>query len=118
MPSGLRTRSEPLPGLGWVIGHRVRFHERRRLTKVGPGVKHGRCRGTGKSWMHGSIRPFQFGLPRDIKLTVAKTTRDQTIPKHTEPAFIEPMQCKPVTALPAGETLKRLRPKKRPATKF
>jgi bifunctional non-homologous end joining protein LigD len=23
--------------------------------------------------------------------------------KHTEPAFIEPMQCKSVTALPAGE---------------
>ena len=23
--------------------------------------------------------------------------------KHTEPAFIEPMQCKPVMALPAGE---------------
>ena len=27
----------------------------------------------------------------------------QTIRKRTEPAFIEPMQCKPVTALPAGE---------------
>ena len=27
----------------------------------------------------------------------------RTIRKHTEPAFIEPMQCKPVTALPAGE---------------
>ena len=53
--------------------------------------------------MHGSIRPFQFGLPRDIKLTVAKTTKDQTIPKRTESAFIEPMQCKSVTALPAGE---------------
>ena len=25
------------------------------------------------------------------------------IQKRTEPAFIEPMQCKPVTALPAGE---------------
>ena len=23
--------------------------------------------------------------------------------KHTEPAFIEPMQCKPVAALPVGE---------------
>jgi ATP-dependent DNA ligase len=23
--------------------------------------------------------------------------------KRTEPAFIEPMQCRPVTALPAGE---------------
>jgi bifunctional non-homologous end joining protein LigD len=32
----------------------------------------------------------------------AKTTKGQTIPKRTEPAFFEPMQCKPVTALPAG----------------
>ena len=31
------------------------------------------------------------------------TTKDQTIRKRTEPSFIEPMQCKPVTALPAGE---------------
>jgi ATP-dependent DNA ligase len=53
--------------------------------------------------MHGSIRPFQFGLPTDIKLPEAKTTKDQTIPKRTEPAFIEPMQCESVTALPAGE---------------
>ena len=27
----------------------------------------------------------------------------QTIQKRTEPAFVEPMQCKPVTALPSGE---------------
>ena len=27
----------------------------------------------------------------------------KTIRKHTEPVFIEPMQCKPVSALPAGE---------------
>ena len=53
--------------------------------------------------MRGSIWPFQFGLPRDIKLAEAKTTKDQTIQKRTEPAFIEPMQCKPVTALPTGE---------------
>ena len=53
--------------------------------------------------MRGSIWPFQFGSPRDIKLPEAKTTKDQTIQKRTEPAFIEPMQCKPVTALPAGE---------------
>ena len=45
--------------------------------------------------MHGSIRPFQFSLPRDIKLPEAKTTN--------RTAFIEPIQCKPVTALPAGE---------------
>jgi ATP-dependent DNA ligase len=53
--------------------------------------------------MHGSIRPFQSGLPTDIKLPEAKTTKDQTIPKRTEPAFIEPMQCESVMALPAGE---------------
>ena len=53
--------------------------------------------------MRGSIWPFQFGLPRDIKLTEAKTTKDQTIRKCTEPAFIEPMQRKPVRALPVGE---------------
>ena len=33
----------------------------------------------------------------------AKTREHKTIGKRTEPAFIEPMQCKPVTALPAGE---------------
>jgi hypothetical protein len=50
-----------------------------------------------------SIWPFQSGSPRDIEQAEAKTTKDQTIQKRTEPAFIEPMQCKPVTALPAGE---------------
>ena len=53
--------------------------------------------------MPGSIWLFQFGSPRDIELLGAKTTKDQTIRKRTEPAFIEPMQCKPGTALPAGE---------------
>ena len=53
--------------------------------------------------MRRSTWPFQFGLPRDIKLLEAKTTKEQTILKRTDPAFIEPMQCKPVTALPAGE---------------
>ncbi len=53
--------------------------------------------------MRGSIWPFQFGSPRDIEQAEAKTTKDQTIQKRTEPAFIEPMQCKAVTALPAGE---------------
>jgi ATP-dependent DNA ligase len=53
--------------------------------------------------MHRSIWPFQFGLPRDIKLPEAETTKEQTILKRIEPAFIEPMQCKPVAALPAGE---------------
>ena len=50
-----------------------------------------------------SIWPFQSGSPRDTEQAEAKTTKDQTIQKRTEPAFIEPMQCKPVTALPAGE---------------
>ena len=58
--------------------------------------------GDWKIWMHGSIRPFQFDLPRDIKLPEAKTTKDQTIRKRMEAAFIESMQCKPVSALPAG----------------
>ena len=53
--------------------------------------------------MRVSIWPFQFGLPRDIKVAETKMTKDQTIQKRTEAAFIEPMQCKPVTALPAGE---------------
>jgi ATP-dependent DNA ligase len=32
-----------------------------------------------------------------------KMMNHQTIQKRTEPAFIEPMQCKPVTELPSGE---------------
>jgi ATP-dependent DNA ligase len=31
------------------------------------------------------------------------TMKDQTVRKRLEAAFIEPMRCKPVTALPAGE---------------
>jgi hypothetical protein len=52
--------------------------------------------------MRGSIWPFQFGSPRDIEQAEATTTKDQTIQKRTEPAFIEPMQCKPVRA-PAAD---------------
>jgi len=71
---------------------------------VGPEVKHGRPRAGGcKIQIRGSIWPFQFGLLRDIQQAEAKTTKDQTIRKRMEAAFIEPMQCKPVTALPAGE---------------
>jgi bifunctional non-homologous end joining protein LigD len=74
------------------------------VTKVGLEVKHGRPRAGGcKIQMRGSIWPFQFGLLRDIQQAEAKTTKDQTIQKRTEPAFIEPMQCKPVTALSDGE---------------
>ena len=47
-------------------------------------------------WLFGSAR-------REYRATEAKTTKDQTILKRTESAFIEPMQCKPVAALPAGE---------------
>ena len=53
--------------------------------------------------MRASIWPFRFGLARDIRLPEAKTTKDQRIQKRTEPAFIEPMQWKPITALLAGE---------------
>ena len=45
----------------------VRFHGRR-VTKVGPEVKHGSPEG----WrMRGSIWPFQFGSTRDIEQAVA-----------------------------------------------
>jgi ATP-dependent DNA ligase len=53
--------------------------------------------------MPGSIWLFQFGSPTDIELLGAKTIKNQTIRKRTEPAFIEPMQCKPVSALPTDE---------------
>ena len=53
--------------------------------------------------MPGSTCPFQFGLPRNIKLLEARRRRSKQFLKRTEPAFIEPMQAKPVTALPAGE---------------
>jgi hypothetical protein len=52
--------------------------------------------------MRGSIWPFRFGSPRDIEQAKAKTTKDQTIQRRTEPAFIEPMQCKPVRAPAVG----------------
>ena len=46
---------------------------------------------------------FSARLAERYRQAEAKTTKDQTIQKRTEPAFIEPMQCKTVTALPAGE---------------
>ena len=49
--------------------------------------------------MRGSIWPFLFG--ERYQTTGGKDEEEQTIQKRTEPAFIEPMQCKPVTALPA-----------------
>ena len=65
-------------------------------------VKYGRRRGL-KIRVRGSTWPLQFGLPRDTKLLEAKTTKEQTILKRTDPAFIEPMQCKPVTRCRPGE---------------
>ena len=61
------------------------------------------CELTRKIRARESIWPFQFGAPRNIEQAEAKTRKHQTIRKRTEPAFIEPMQCKPVTALPADE---------------
>ena len=46
---------------------------------------------------------FSVRLAERYRATGGKTTKNQTIRKRTEPAFIEPMQCKPVTALPTGE---------------
>ena len=81
----------------------VRFHERR-VTRVGPEVKHGRRRlGGCKIQIRGSI--WSFSSACRIEQAEAKTTKDQTILKRIEPGFIEPMQCKPVTALPTDERL-------------
>jgi hypothetical protein len=74
----------------------------KRVARVGLEVKHGRRRAGG---CVGSIWPLQFGSPRDIEQAEAKTTKDQTIRKHTDPAFVEPMQCKPVTTLSMDEKL-------------
>ena len=79
----------------------VRFHGRR-VTRVGPEVKCGRRRlGGCKIQIRGSI--WSFSSACRIEQAEAKTTKDQTILKRIEPAFIEPMQCKPVSELPSGE---------------
>ena len=76
----------------------VRFHERR-VTSVGQGV----------NTVAGRLADARINLAFSVRLTeryratVAKTTKNQTIRKHTESAFIEPMQCKSIAALPAGE---------------
>ena len=44
-----------------------------------------------------------MGAPRNFEQAEAKTRKHQTIRKRTESAFIEPMQCKPVRALPGDE---------------
>jgi len=46
---------------------------------------------------------FSVRLAERYRAVEAKTTKDQRIRRRTEPAFIEPMKCKPVTALPLGE---------------
>jgi ATP-dependent DNA ligase len=47
---------------------------------------------------------FSVRLTERYRATGAKTTKNQTIRKHTESAFIEPtMQCKSIAALPSGE---------------
>ena len=46
---------------------------------------------------------FSVRLAERYEQAEAKTTKDQTIRKRTEPAFIEPMQCKPVTVLPTEQ---------------
>ena len=51
----------------------------------------------------GSICAFRVSAPRNIEQAETKTRKHRTIRKRTQPAFIEPMQCKPVTALPADE---------------
>jgi hypothetical protein len=72
------------------------------LQGVGPEVNTVAAGGW-KIRMRGPTWPFQFGLPRNIKLPEAKTRKQKTIRKRIDPAFIEPMRCKPVTGLPAGE---------------
>ena len=46
---------------------------------------------------------FSVRLAERYRAVEAKTTKDQRIRRRTEPAFIEPMKCKPVAALLAGE---------------
>jgi ATP-dependent DNA ligase len=66
---------------------------------VGPEVKHGRRR-LADAWIN---LAFSVRLAERYRASGGKTTKDQTIQKRTEPAFIEPMQCKAVTLLYAGE---------------
>jgi hypothetical protein len=46
---------------------------------------------------------FSVRVAEKIEQAEAKTNQDQIILKQIEPAFIEPMQCKPVASLPVGE---------------
>jgi ATP-dependent DNA ligase len=52
--------------------------------------------------MRGSIWPFQFGSKRYRPLG-GEDDEGQNNSKSHRSCVIEPLQCKPVTALPAGE---------------
>ena len=69
---------------------------------MGPEVKQGRCRGLENldAWIN---LAFSVRLAERYQATGGKDDEGPNNSKRTEPAFIEPMQCKPVTALPAGE---------------
>jgi bifunctional non-homologous end joining protein LigD len=71
------------------------------VTRVGPEVNTVAA-GAGKSRCVDQSGLFSSACREKSSYREAKTTKGQTIPKRTEPAFFEPMQCKPVTALPAG----------------
>ena len=66
----------------------VRFHWRR-VTKVAPEVKHGRRRGL-KIRVRGITLAFSVRLAERYQEPEAKTTKEPTILKRTEPAFVEP----------------------------
>ena len=72
------------------------------MTRVGPEVKHGRCRGLENpdAWIN---LAFSVRLAERYQATGGKDEEAKKIRKRIDPAFIEPMQCNPVTALPSDE---------------
>ena len=69
---------------------------------MGSEVKHGRRRlGVAKS--KSADQSGLFSLVAELSKRRERRRKDHTIQKRTEPALIEPMQCKSVTALPADE---------------
>ncbi len=85
---------------GSMLRRIVRMPERR-VTRVRPKIKHGRRRAGGcvdQSGLFSSARRERY------RASGGKTTRKhKPTRKRIDPAFIEPMQCRPITALPAGE---------------
>jgi ATP-dependent DNA ligase len=79
----------------------VRFHERR-VTGGSREVKYGRRSGLEDSdaWIK---LAFSVRLAERYRARGGIDNEGANILKRTEPAFIEPMQCKPVVELPAGE---------------